>query len=235
MKVRPHRPIFGGANDRIQAYWSSIDQLEVWDPTTEVPRLATESTAQDWIDAGILFVTSSMLQRCLLMLKLRMFTNKRYEQARVAFLRAGESGYVAVCDAFLLRENARVVPDDRVKDRAHAFGEAGEAFHACANGSPPGRERERLAYYTNAADCFVQAKRFKEAGDCFVGAGQYEKAARAYREGAHFDEMVEVLGGHGDKIEASLVAQLKKVAQMNYFKVSDQSTVRDLITEARYP
>lgn len=80
-----------------------------------------------------------------------------------------------------------------------------------------------MAYYANAGECFVQGRRLEEAGGCFVHAEQYSKAARAYREGGHFDEMVEVLKGHGDQIEADLLAQLTKVAQMNYFKVGDLS------------
>lgn len=148
-----------------------------------------------------------------------MFTNKRYEQALVAFHRAGRTREVAICRAFLLRENARGIPDDQVKERADAFSEAGEAFSTCARESLPDRERERLAYYSNAAECFSQGGRLKEAGDCFVRVEKYSKAARAYREGGHFDEMVEVLEGHGDQIEHGLLARLKKVAQTNYFKV----------------
>lgn len=148
-----------------------------------------------------------------------MFTNKRYAQALVAFHRAGKNREVTICHAFLLRENARVMPDDQIKEKEDAFGEAGEAFSACAKASLSDQRREQLAYYTNAAECFSQGGRLKEAGECFVRAEKYSKAARAYREGAHFDEMVEVLEGHEDKIEATLLAQLKKVAQTNYFKV----------------
>jgi len=148
-----------------------------------------------------------------------MFDNKRYAQALVAFQRAGRTREVTICHAFLLRENARAVPDDRVKKRAGAFGEAGEAFSVCANESPPHEIKRRLTYYANAADCFVLGRRFKEAGDCFVHAEQYSKAARAYREGGYFDDMLEVLEQHGRHIEAPLLAQLTKVAQMNYFKV----------------
>jgi hypothetical protein len=152
-----------------------------------------------------------------------MFKNKRYAQALVAFQRAGSSRVVAICHAFLLRENARAVPDDQVKERADAFGGAGEAFSTCANhASLPDQRREQLAYYTNAAECFVQGGRLKEAGDCFVRVEKYSKAARTYREGAHFDEMVEVLEGYGNQIEPSLLAQLKKVAQMHYFKVGNR-------------
>ena len=154
-----------------------------------------------------------------------MFGNKRYAQALVAFQRAGRTREVAICHAFLLRESARAVPDDQVKDRIDAFCEAGEAFSTCANKSSPQQRGERLAYYTNAGDCFVQGRRLEEAGGCFVHAEKYTRAACVYREGGHFDEMVEVLEEHADEIEAVLLAQLKKVAQMHYFKVGKQSTV----------
>ena len=149
-----------------------------------------------------------------------MFVGKRYAQALVAFQRADRTREVAICRAFLLRDNARAVPDDQVRQRADAFTKAGEAFYTCATGSLPHQRRERLAYYTNAGECFVQGRRFKEAGSSFVCVEQYSKAARVYREGGHFDEMVEVLEEHAHQIETNLLAQLTKVAQMNYFKVS---------------
>jgi hypothetical protein len=164
-----------------------------------------------------------------------MFTNKRYAQALVAFQRAGRSREVTICHAFLLRENARAVSDDRVKERADAFSEAGEAFSNCASASLQHQRKEKLAYYTNAADCFLQSRRWKEAGNCFVHTEQYSKAARVYREGGHFDEMVEILEGHAHQIEPSLLAQLKKVAQMNYFKVGKPPTVRGWVTESTFP
>ena len=160
-----------------------------------------------------------------------MFTNKRYAQALVAFQRAGKARQVAICHAFLLRENAKGVPDDQVKERTDAFAEAGEAFSTCASESSPQQGRERPVYYTNAAECFVQGRRLKEAGGCFVHAGKYSDAARVYREGGYFDEMVEVLEEHGHQIEANLRTQLTKVAQMNYFKVGESSTTRDQMTK----
>jgi hypothetical protein len=164
-----------------------------------------------------------------------MFTNKRYAQALVAFQRAGRSREVTICHAYLLRENARAIPDDQVKEMANAFNSAGEAFYTCANASLPEQKRERLAYYTNAAECFVQGNKWKEAGECFDRVEQYSKAARAYRKGGHFDEMVGVLERHGHQIEAGLLAQLTKVAQMNYFKVGSLSSIREQITETKGP
>jgi len=148
-----------------------------------------------------------------------MFASKRYAQAVVAFQRARKPREAMICRAFLLREDARAVPDDQMRERAEAFTEAGETFSTCASESQPHQRKERLAYYANAAECFLQGHRLKEAGGCFVHAENYSKAACAYREGGHFDEMVEVLEGHADQIDAKLLAQLTKVAQMNYFKV----------------
>jgi len=153
-----------------------------------------------------------------------MFINKHYAQAIVAFNKAGEARQVDICYAYLFREDARAVPDDQVRERADAFNKAGEAFSACAN-EPQSQRGERLTYSTNAGECFIQGHRFKEAGSCFLDAEKYSKAACAYREGGHFDEMVEVLEGHADNIEAKLLAQLKKIAKMNYFKVGKPSTI----------
>ena len=161
-----------------------------------------------------------------------MFANKRYAQALVAFQRAemqqaGKFREVAICRAFLLRENARAVPEDQVKERENTFIEAGKAFSTCAKQTLPHQGRGRLMYYTNAAECFIQGRRYKKAGSCFVHAERYSKAARTYRDGGHFDEMVEVLEEHAQDIEPNLLAQLTKVAQMNYFKVSEPSTAGD--------
>lgn len=41
-----------------------------------------------------------------------------------------------------------------------------------------------------------QKNQRKEAGDPFARVEQYSGAARAYREGEHFDEMMEVLRRH---------------------------------------
>ena len=163
-----------------------------------------------------------------------MFASKRYAQAQVAFQRAGRFREVAICGAFLLRENARAVPDDQVRERENAFIEAGVAFSTCATKSLPRQRREWLAYHANAAECFVQGRRFKEAGSCFVHAEQYFEAAHIYREGGHLDEMVKVLEGHAHQIETNLLAQLTIVAQTDS-KVGTWSTTRVRVTETMHP
>jgi hypothetical protein len=155
-----------------------------------------------------------------------MFTNKRYAQALVAFQRAGGTREAAICHAFLLRENARALPDDRLEEKLNAFGTAGQAFYTCANGSLPNQRRARLAYYTNAAECFVQGNRQKEAADCFELVEQYGEAARAYLEGGNFDELAQVLERHGHQIEADLLAQLAKGMAMLLRKWAETKCTR---------
>ena len=112
-----------------------------------------------------------------------------------------------------------------MKERTDAFIKAGKAFSICAN-QPQLQQKERVAYYAGAGECFVRGHRFKEAGSHFVDAGKYTKAACTYQKGCHFDEMADVLEEHADQIEAKLLAKLTKVAKINYFKVSKPSTIR---------
>jgi hypothetical protein len=148
-----------------------------------------------------------------------MFLNKRYAQASVAFLRAGRDREAAICDAYLLREKARLVSITTGAARIQAFFAAANAFITCAQDSPSKQINERLAYYGTAGECYLEARDLKNAGDSYRMAKQYAAAARTYREGGYFDEMVEVITRHGNALDSGLLERLTKVAQMYYFKV----------------
>jgi len=150
----------------------------------------------------------------------RMFRNKRYAQASVAFLRAGRKREVAICDAYLLREKARSTSIITSAVRAQAFITAANAFITCAQDSPSKQVRERLAYYGTAGECYKEARDLKNAGNSYRMAEQYAAAARTYREGGYFDELVEVITRHGNALDSGLLERLTKVAQMYYFKVN---------------
>lgn len=150
---------------------------------------------------------------------LRMFLNKRYAQASVAFLRAGRKREAAICDAYLLREKARSISTISNAARVQAFVDAAGAFITCAQECPSKQIKERLAYYGTAGECYLEARKLKKAGDSYRMAEQYAAAARTYREGGYFDELVEVITQHGDALDSGLLERLKNVAQMYYFKV----------------
>ena len=149
-----------------------------------------------------------------------MFLNKRYAQASTAFLRAGRNREVTICEAYLLRERARLTSTIAGAARARAFVTAANAFVACARNSPPKRVNERLSYYGTAGGCYLEARDLKRAGDSYRMAEQYDTAARTYREGGHFGEMAEVVTQHGNSFrDGSLLERLTKLSQIYYFKV----------------
>jgi len=152
-----------------------------------------------------------------------MFLNKRYEQASVAFLRAGEDREAAICNAYFLREKARLISTTAHVVRVQAFITAAKAFVACAQDSPSKqRVNEHLAYHGAAGECYLEARDQKNAGKNYLIAEQYGAAARAYLEGEYFDKMVEVITQHEKAIDSGLLRRLTMAAQMHYAKV-DQS------------
>lgn len=122
-----------------------------------------------------------------------MFLNKRYAQASAAFIKAGRSREVAICNAYLLREKARSIPTTASTTRIQAFIIAANAFAALARDSPSKRVNERLAYYKASGECYSEARDLKSAGDSYRMAEQYAAAASTYREGGYSDELVEVI------------------------------------------
>lgn len=124
-----------------------------------------------------------------------------------------------ICDAYLLREKARLVSTTASAARIKAFIAAANAFITCALDSPPKQVNERLAYYGTAGECYSEARDLKIAGDYYQMAKKYGEAACAYREGGYFDELAEVITQHRDSLDSDLLERLTMVAQMYYFKV----------------
>jgi hypothetical protein len=155
-----------------------------------------------------------------------LFFNKRYGQASVAFLRAKQNREAKICDAYLLREQARLISTTARATRIQAFVDTANAFIICAQDSP--RVNERLAYYGTAGECYLEAHDPKNAGDNYRIAEQYTAAACAYREGGNFDKMVKVITRHGDVIHSGLVERLTTAAKLHYFKVY---TIGQLVTK----
>jgi hypothetical protein len=149
----------------------------------------------------------------------RLFLSKRYGQASVAFLRAGRNREAKICDAYVLREKARLVSTTARATRIQAFVDTANAFIICAQDSPSEQVNERLAYYGTAGECYLEAHDPKNAGDNYRIAEQYTAAACAYQEGGYFDEMVEVITQHGDTIDSGLLERLTTAAKLHYFKV----------------
>ena len=148
-----------------------------------------------------------------------MFLNKRYEQASVAFKRAGRDREVKICQAYLLRGKARVISTTASEARIQAFLTAAKAFVSCAKDSPAERVTERLSYHKAAGECYSEARSYRNSGKNYLIAGEYDETARAYKNGEYIDEMMEVINRHRDTMDAVLIERLEMAAKLHHFKV----------------
>ena len=148
-----------------------------------------------------------------------MFDNEFYADASAAFLRAGRHQEVGICEAYILQQEAQLISTSAGGVRAQAFVAAAKALSACAQGVPSERGDERHILYTAAGECYSKAGDSKRAGDTHLKAEGYDEAARAYREGKHINEMVDVITRHKNALNSSLHEELMMEARMHYFKV----------------
>ena len=127
---------------------------------------------------------------------------------------------VAICEAFHLREVARAkVGVAPTKVQQNAFLTAADAFMASGNDAPPGKDK--LQYYRNAADCYVRAGDDRKAADSFLCAQEYDQAARRFRKAGLFDETLEVLHKHSQKIPSESSEELYTVCRLYYCSKQD--------------
>jgi hypothetical protein len=149
----------------------------------------------------------------------RVFVDKRYAEASVAFQRAGRNREARICDAYLLQEKAWSISTTAGAARLQAFIAAADAFVSCARDSPSKQVNERLSYYGAAGECYSEARDLKNAGDSYQMAEQYAVAARTYLEGGCFDEIVGVITQHRGILKSGLLERLTTAAKLHYFKV----------------
>lgn len=149
----------------------------------------------------------------------RFFFNERYAQALVAFRRAGRDREVNICNAYLLKEKAKLVSTTASAARVQAFAAAAKAFYACAKDSPPKHIKERRTCYEAAGDCYSSARDMKTAGNSYLLAELYAEAACAYQEGKFFEEMVNVITQHRNTFDDGIYEQFMNAARVHYFKV----------------
>jgi hypothetical protein len=165
-------------------------------PGTEVPQLAVKSTPQEWADSGR-----------------SLFENKRYLQAMHCFERAVLPREMAVANAYYLRECARNILSDS-GGRANAFRIAAEAFLGSAMAST----NMKLRYFLIAGDCFERGSDDRQAAKAYFDGEDYTKAAQLYSKNGMFDQAVEVIRVHRDRMDQSTVEQVNRVAGLFYFK-----------------
>ncbi|TBU42438.1 hypothetical protein BD309DRAFT_866309 [Dichomitus squalens] len=179
--------------------WTQKDQIQNCTPGTDVPRLAMSSTAEDWAKTA-----------------LSLFNNRRYMQAMHCYERAGLSRERAVAYAYYLRELARTRPISRggASSRVSAFLAAAHAFVASAQKAVT----EKSAYYRIAAQCYVDAGSDYEAAWAYAQATEYTLAAQYYRKAGKFEEAVEIIKTHKDRMQPEVVESIVDVSKLYFLR-----------------
>lgn len=150
-----------------------------------------------------------------------LFDHRRYLQAVRCYERANLPREKDVAYAYYLREQARgTAKSKRTTDttRTVAYVTAANAFLRSAAVALV--REEKLAYYRNAADCFVEVDEYRKAAAAYLQAEEFTLSAQYYRRGGLFDEAVEVVQNHGDRIREKDAAAIIDVAKLHYVKES---------------
>ncbi|KIY43108.1 hypothetical protein FISHEDRAFT_54171, partial [Fistulina hepatica ATCC 64428] len=194
--------------------WTSRNQIQNYNPGTDVPHLAVSSSAEEWAGQGKI-----------------LFQNKHYFQAKMCFERAKMQDEIAIANAYHLREEARAMSSSKhgkIKPES-AFQQAAEAFHECALTAKSKRSaKETKAYFRNSAEAFQKAQLKLAAAEAWIEAEEYTIAAKLYREIGNFDEAVGVIKQYRKKMDETAVNSIFTVARLFYFKNNEIGKAKEL-------
>ncbi|KAI0757675.1 hypothetical protein C8Q80DRAFT_1134839, partial [Daedaleopsis nitida] len=189
--------------------WTSKGQIQNCTPGTDVPQLAMSSTAEDWAKTA-----------------LSLFNNRRYMQAMHCYERAGLDRERAVAHAYYLREVARSTHVTRgdTTAQATAFTHAADAFFISAKAAV----KEKRAYYRIAAECYVHAGDDYKAGQAYSSATEYTLAAQHFRKAGKFEDAVNIVKAHKDKVTATVAESIVEVSRLYFLRERQLKKAREL-------
>jgi hypothetical protein len=185
-----------------QIFWTAKDLVTITTSSSELPPLAVSSSRDEW----------EMSARSL-------FNKKRYAHAMQCFKRASLDREAAVADAYLLREQARDVPagqPDSTSMRSKAFMIAAEAFVKCASSASVAVDRG--AYYRTAAGCYKECNKPSEAAQHYLNAEEFDSATEVLCDARKFDEAMQVVRSHRDKMQKIVVDHIVTECACYYFR-----------------
>ncbi|EDR08129.1 uncharacterized protein LACBIDRAFT_294434 [Laccaria bicolor S238N-H82] len=198
--------------DPMKVFWTCHDLVNDSVSEFRFTDLAVESTPEDWEIRAKDF-----------------FDQEQFAQARYAYKKGLLHHAADVANAYELREIARSrstgPPRAVFEHRMKAFAKASRAFLSCAKEAIHAPED----YYRAAAECFENAgdgphgalTYLPEAARAYLLAKCFTNAAQLFRKAAMFDEAIDVITKHPEKVEKSVVKQIKEAARLKYFTVKE--------------
>ncbi|EKM60420.1 uncharacterized protein PHACADRAFT_179724 [Phanerochaete carnosa HHB-10118-sp] len=195
----------------VSLLWSHKQQIDIWIPGTEVPRLSQSSSQEEWA------ITAESL-----------FHKKHYKESMLAYGRAGHDFLVphAIAEAFYLREMAQkqaVSPHKKESDSVAAFTRAAKAFHRVAENV----KTDHKKYHRRAAQCYARANDNASAAACCELAELYTVAAKYHRLAGSFDDAVRVVKTF--EVESSVAQNIVDVSALFYMKGGQLSKATELL------
>ncbi|KAI0089815.1 hypothetical protein BDY19DRAFT_86920 [Irpex rosettiformis] len=200
----------------LRTYWDAHKLVDNRSSADSVPRLATKSTAEEWAETARI-----------------LFDKKRYLQASRSYERANMMRERDVAHAYFLREQARRIPRTRgtvANPRRSALLVVAKEFYNAARATS--LRSEKLAYYRIAAESYFEADSFEQAGKAYLLAEEHTRAAQVFRQGGLFDEAVDAIEKHRDKVKPEEAENILNVAKLHYFKIQDLDRAIHLFEDA---
>ena len=189
-----------------QMIWTSRNQVQNYTPGMDIPHLAVSSTITEWESFG----------RDLL-------KHEKYLEAMQCFTKASLPCMTKICNALHLRELARAkvgveprtqVQQDAFLTAANAILAATEAFTTSIHDAPSAKDK--LQFYRNAAECYVRGGDHRKAATVYLSIEEYDLGARCFRKAGLFDETLEFLYKHSQKISSDCFKELLTVCRLFY-------------------
>lgn len=142
-----------------------------------------------------------------------------FYQAVFCFEHAGLKLERLVAYAYLLRRTAQriALKDGQSITKNEAYFRAAESFVVCAGLSSLGK---RLRYFELAADCFslTGGSHASAAATAYHCAEKFTQAAVHFKQAGMFDEVVDVILFHRDKVDAKVAERCLSIAKLHFHR-----------------
>ncbi|KAI6128061.1 hypothetical protein EDD16DRAFT_1824810, partial [Pisolithus croceorrhizus] len=182
-------------SEPMRELWLKEGLIDIAPPGTDVCQyIQKPSSLEQWAASGY-----------------KLFNTGQFQEAARRFERAKCVREHQIAEAYRLREVA--ISTLQAGEREKAFLSAAEAFAQCAGDT---FDAEKTGFHREAAKCYALADRVHKAVECYIAADDFSGAAEQYRKAGCFDEIVQILSRHPEKITESCRNKLLYTCVMHY-------------------
>ncbi|KAI5988945.1 hypothetical protein F5J12DRAFT_915891 [Pisolithus orientalis] len=190
-------------SEPLRELWSEKGLIDVAPPGTDICHYAEKSTPEQWAASGY-----------------KLFNAAQFQEAVRCFERANLPRQLQVARAYGLYEVAMSTVEAGKRQRALI--DAAEALVQCADEAPG---TEKTDFYGDAARCYALADNTNDAARFYIEADDFTGAAEQYRKADRFDDIVDILDRHPEKITTTCRNKLRYVCVVHYYRIRSRPPV----------